>query len=149
MTLNTRINPPRFFRSMNTTFNDAVTNEVLPADVDYNYGVNSFDRPAGYEGPFARVYLSMASISSPASVVGIADSRRSSPFTINGGDAASGGGSVKWEDVDNQADGRRHVGNTGNKDTNAMNVMFMDGHSKFINTRQSMKPNIWSCRDDD
>lgn len=149
MTLNRNVNPPRFFRSRGGTGadvnRDCLTGQLLPAEIDYNYGVNNFSSPSGSEGPFHQNWRKLAAQPAPAQTAGIADSRRASPFSLSGGT-----GVYDWVSVEGQVDGRRHVGNRAPRDDNAANFTFMDGHSKFLRIRQSIaRPNIWSCRDDD
>ncbi len=149
MTLNRTVNPPRFFRTRGGTGpdvnRDCLTGQLLPAEIDYNYGVNNFSNPPGSEGPFHPRWRRMASQPVPAETAGIADSRRASPFSMSGGI-----GVYDWVSVEGQVDGRRHVGNRARRDDNAANFTFMDGHSKFVRIRQSIgRPNIWSCREDD
>ncbi len=93
----------------------------------------------------------MASVPAPASVAAFADSSGASPFSINAG----GAGSTDQTAVYGQVGAEKHSGgsrySTGDprRDQQRLNVAFLDGHSKFIGVRQSMKPNIWSARDDD
>jgi prepilin-type N-terminal cleavage/methylation domain-containing protein len=146
MTMNTSIVPNRFFITLGgsgaTANNDAVTNQPL-TNIDYNYGVNGFST-AGYEGPFHSTYRRLPSIPAPADVIGIADARRNSPYLIS--DSA---GSALWDVLEAQVDGRRHAGNSTRNDSNALNVMFMDGHSKFMTVRATMRPDLWTVRTDD
>jgi prepilin-type N-terminal cleavage/methylation domain-containing protein len=148
MVMNRAINPPRFWRTRGgtdaaTVNQDCATGQNVPAGIDYVYGVNNFST-ANFEGPFATKYLTLASIPEPASVIGIADSRGSSPYSISGGT-----GPADWDSLDGQVDGRRHTGNGARDNSNALNVMFIDGHSKFLTMRSSMRPNLWTVRTDD
>ena len=150
MTLNTAVTPAVFFRTRGGTGpdvnRDCRTGQLLGADIDYNYGVNNFSSPNGSEGPFDPDWRKMASQPVPAQTIGIADSRRASPFSMSGGT-----GVYDWTSVEGQVDGRRHVGNRAASNDNAANFTLMDGHSKFLRIRQTIaRPgNMWSCREDD
>ncbi len=152
--MNTAVNPPRFMRDRGGTgagvTNECVTGTPIPANVNYNYGVNAFGPPAGQSadtaGPFSGNVATLPAIPAPASVVGIADGRGASPWVL-------GGGLGPWDlpSVDGQVDGRRHMGNAANNPQNSVNVMFMDGHSKFLNLAQSVRVpgNVWTVREND
>ena len=153
MTMNTKINPPRFYRTRGGTGadvnRDAATGEDLGSkNIDYNYGVNGFGAPAGYEGPFDSKYRTLASIPAPAGVIGIADSRRASPYLMSGGS-----GTRDYASVADQVDGRRHPGVSSTRDPQAFaNITFLDGHSKYISIKKATFPSVpnqWSARDDD
>jgi prepilin-type N-terminal cleavage/methylation domain-containing protein/prepilin-type processing-associated H-X9-DG protein len=163
MVMNTSLNPPRFRRDrggvdpgVNT---DCTTGAAIPANMNYNYGVNAFTPPSGMKdstgGPFWTVTRNgvptmpngpMAAIPSPAGVAGIADGRGASPWALGGGS-----GPYDYPSVEGQVDGRRHVDNKASSPIGSMNVMFMDGHAKFTNLPQSVRQpgNIWTTRDDD
>jgi prepilin-type N-terminal cleavage/methylation domain-containing protein len=156
MVMNRNINPPRFYRSQGgspNNPNDCTTNAAIPnaATTDYNYAVNAFSANGsnanGTCGPWNSAVLSLPAIPSPANVAGIVDSRGSSPFSASGGT----GGAYSVTDVDGQVDGRRHVGNNANNAQNALNIVYMDGHSKFTNLHQSCRipGNIWTVTDAD
>lgn len=141
--LRTDITPSRIYRTpIGNTTSDAAGG-AIPAGVDYSYGINEF-RNSGLEGPFALNYRSLASLPAPASVVGFAEGRGSSPYSIRGGS-----GPHDYASVEAQVDGRRHTSQQVQKPENAATCVFMDGHTKFINIRSSMFPNIWTVRDDD
>jgi prepilin-type N-terminal cleavage/methylation domain-containing protein len=154
MTLNTSVTPPRFYRDRGGNppgvENDCVTGVPVPANVNYNYAVNAFGPPAGESaqtgGPFTAANLNLASMPSPANVAGVGEGRGSSPWSM-------GGGSGPWDypSVDAQVDARRHVENRSLNPAAAVNIMYMDGHSKFTNLPQSVRRpgNIWTVRDDD
>jgi prepilin-type N-terminal cleavage/methylation domain-containing protein len=146
MTMNTKVVPNRFFITLggsgSTANNDAVTGEPL-TDRDYNYGVNGFST-VNFEGPFLSTYRRLPSIPAPAEVIGIADSRRGSPYLIS--DSA---GAFLWDVLEAQVNGRRHAGTSSANDINSLNLMFMDGHSKFMTVRATMRPNLWTVRTDD
>jgi prepilin-type processing-associated H-X9-DG protein len=145
MRVNTAVNPPRFYRAPSGSSTAEATGGTLPTGVDYSYGINEFNSPSGYEGPFNPKYRTLASMPSPAGVAGMADSRGSSAYSITGGS-----GSRDFASVEAQVDGRRHPGNsTPGLPSATANIMFMDGHAKFTNIAQSMRPNVWSTRDDD
>ena len=163
MVQNTALNPPRFRRDRGGTGagvnNDCTTGAALPADTNYNYGVNSFFAPPNnrdaHGGPFWTVVRSgetvmpngnFAAIPAPATTVGISEGRGSSPWSLSGGNSA-------WDfaSLDGQVDGRRHMGTGAVDQTSAMNVMFMDGHAKFTNLVSGTRNpgRIWTVRDDD
>jgi prepilin-type N-terminal cleavage/methylation domain-containing protein len=139
----TDITPNRFYRTpLGNTTTDAAGG-AIPANTDYNYGINEFVN-SGAEGPFANAYRTLASIPAPANVAGIAEGRGSSPYSIRGGS-----GPYDYASVEAQVDGRRHTSRQAQKPENAATIMFMDGHAKFTNMHRSMRPNIWTVRDDD
>lgn len=149
MQLRTNINPPRFYRwpGGGAAGTDAAGGP-RPVDADYSYGMNEFSDPVPLgEGPFDYAYRKLASIPSPASTAGIAEGRGNSPCSIRGS-----GGAI-FTGVEAQVDGRRHTHKqltTGGRTDTFATVMFIDGHSKFVNLNQSvLKPNIWTARDDD
>jgi len=163
MTLNTSVNPPRFRRDrggVNPGVNlDCTTGVNLPADMNYNYGVNAFTPPSGTQdrtgGPFWTVTRSgvnvmpngnYAAIPSPAQTAGISEGRGASPWSLSGGS-----GPYDFASVDGQVDGQRHVERKSQSSLSSMNVMFMDGHAKWTNLRKSVQRpgNIWTTRDDD
>ncbi len=134
--------------------NDCRTNAAIPGGTaaDYNYGVNNFGLPVGQTdpllvGPFSNNILGLAAIPAPAGVVGIADSRFSSPAAISGG-------SGPWDlpSVAGQVHAMRHSGVTAGADPNGgLNAAFMDGHAKWISLGQSVRRpgNIWTCSEAD
>ena len=141
--LRTDITPNRLYRTpVGNTTTDAAGG-AIPAETDYNYGINEF-RDAGFEGPFALPYRALAAIPSPASTVCVAEGRGSSPYTVWGS-----GGSRNPAAVDAQVDGRRHASKQAGRPENAATLVFCDGHAKFTNLSLSMRPNIWTVRDDD
>ena len=152
MRMNTAVSPPRFMRDrggnppgVNT---ECVTGTIIPADVNYNYGVNQFAAPApapgDARGPFHPSILALAAIPAPANTVGVGEGRGASPWALGGGL-----GPYDYPSVDGQVDGRRHPGNRARLATNACNMIFMDGHSKFTNLAQSLRPNVWTCNEND
>jgi prepilin-type N-terminal cleavage/methylation domain-containing protein len=149
MEMNRTINPPRFYRTIGGSGaasiirRDCATGIVVPNGIDYVYGVNNFSF-RDFEGPFHTKYRSLPSIPEPASVIGIGDSRGNSPYSMSGGT-----GPHDWVSLNGQVDGQRHPGNRGRLDSNALNVMFIDGHSKYVTLRGSMRPNLWTVRTDD
>jgi len=161
MRLNTAVNPPRFMRDRGGTGTgvntECVTGVAIPANINYNYGVNAFTPPAGQPdntaGPWyinaagAMPNGSLAAIPRPADVIGVADSRGASPWSMAGGN-----GAWDYASVEAQCDSRRHANQSSSTDrTNAMNVIFMDGHAKFTNFSQTVRVpgNQWTVREDD
>jgi prepilin-type N-terminal cleavage/methylation domain-containing protein len=141
--MRTDITPNRFYRTpLGNTTTDAAGG-AIPANTDYNYGLNEFVN-AGAEGPFANLYRAYASIPAPASVAFVAEGRGSSPYSIRGGM-----GPYDYPSVEAQVDGRRHTSRQVQKPENAATIVYGDGHTKFTNMGYSMKPNIWTVRDDD
>jgi prepilin-type N-terminal cleavage/methylation domain-containing protein len=154
MTLNPATNT--FYRAQGgspNNPNDCRTNAPIPGgtSTDYNYGVNNMGAPAGqsadFGGPFTTANRNLASLAAPADVIGIADSKFSSPAFINGGDGP-------WDlpSVAGQAHGQRHSGAPTSTDpTAALNATFMDGHSKYVNLAKSVaRPgNLWTCNPTD
>ena len=154
MRLNTAVSPPRFWRDRGGSAspnNDCVTNGAIPAGAGYTYGVNSMGAAGGNGGPFhwdratqTAANSGLASMSAPAQTAGIAEGRGTSPWWL-----WDGSSTISLTNVDAQIDGRRHPAVQAGSPIAACNVMFMDGHAKFTFLRQSMKPNIWTIRDDD
>ena len=141
--MRTDITPNRFYRTpLGNTTTDAAGG-TIPTNVDYNYAVNEFTN-ANAEGPFSNVYRAIASQPAPASTALVAEGRGSSPYSIRGGS-----GPYDYASVEAQVDGRRHTSKLAQKPENAATVVFADGHTKFMNMYYSMKPNIWTVRDDD
>jgi prepilin-type N-terminal cleavage/methylation domain-containing protein len=149
------VNPPRFYRDFSSGGPDATTNAALPANVNYNYGVNAFaiaaGSPVGVGGVFgqqagtlAYPNLFLAAIPSPASTAAVAEGRGATPWFLSQGAPA-------YVSVDSQVHGRRHIanGDAALDKTAACMVVFCDGHAKFTNLSQSITPNVWSVRDDD
>lgn len=152
--LNNAVNPPRVMRDRGGTgagvTDECTTGTTIPANTNYSYGVNAFGPQPGQSadtaGPFNGNFLAMASLPAPANVIGIADGRGASPWSLGGGL-----GVYDLPSVDGQADGRRHVGTRALDPQNALTCMFMDGHAKFTNLAKSVaRPgNLWTVRDDD
>ena len=141
--MRTDIVPNRLYRTpLGNTTTDAAGGPI-PANTDYNYGMNEFIN-SGVQGPFAGAYRHLAAIPAPASTAGLAEGRGSSPYSIRGGS-----GPTDLKSVDAQVDGWRHGGKLALKPENAATVVFMDGHTKLVNVSQSLRPNIWTARDDD
>ena len=142
--------------------NDCRTNGAIPGgtNTDFNYGVNAFGPfPAGAAdeigGPFWAVTRggvltmpngSFASHQAPAETIAIADSRFSSPFAIS-----AANGMYDFDSVRGQVDGQRHTGEAATSRQIAMNVTFLDGHSKFINVAKSVASptNLWTVKGND
>jgi prepilin-type N-terminal cleavage/methylation domain-containing protein len=152
--LRTDITPNRLIRTtVGSTTQDAAGGLTIPTTTaygatvaawDYNYGINEF-RDVGFEGPFAFGYRTFTSIPSPSSTAMVVEGRGSSPYTVWGS-----GGSRNAAAVDAQVDGRRHASKQAlQKPENAATIVFCDGHTKFTNLSLSMRPNIWTVRDDD
>jgi prepilin-type N-terminal cleavage/methylation domain-containing protein len=156
MRMNTTVNPPRFFRDRGGTVAptniDCITGTTIPANVNYNYGVNAFGPPAGQANDFGGPFLTLAggvmpngalaSVPAPADVIMVADSRGASPWSIAGGN-----GPWDYPSVEGQADSRRHSGNNSTTDrTNSLTCIFMDGHAKFLPmSRTVARPgNMWT-----
>jgi len=120
--------------------------------MDYNYDVNNFGLPAGQTdpllaGPFNNNPLALPILPAPADVIGIGDSRFSSP-------AAMSGGTGPWDlpSVAGQCHAVRHSGTTAAADPNGgLNAVFMDGHGKYINLGRSVQRpgNVWTASDRD
>lgn len=167
MTVNTSVNPPRFWRSRGGStatqayLEDCVTGEQV-GDRDYNYGVNAFGTPVSgndaFRGPFRPIYdaggnitavTSMAEMPAPASVAGIADATSVSPWSLSN----TGTAAYNLDNVTNQVDGQRHTGvaNAANRRERWANIMFMDGHAKFTNINKSIQRpgNVWTMSDED
>ncbi len=153
MVQNPAVNPPRFMRDRGGTgagvTNECVTGQPIPANVNYNYGVNAFGPPAGQpadvSGPFSGNIGFLPAIPAPANVVGIADGRGASPWSLGGGD-----GPWDWPSIDGQVDSRRH--SEGRSSVNGgCSAMFMDGHAKFIGLAQSIRRpgNVWTVSEAD
>jgi prepilin-type N-terminal cleavage/methylation domain-containing protein len=147
------VNPPHFYRDhLANTSVDATTGTALPANTNYSYGLNSFaissGQPSGNGGVFgadstgAYPNLSLAAIPAPANTAAVAEGRGATPWFLSQGQPV-------YTSVDAQVDGRRHPGNQAGDKTNACTVIYMDGHARFTNLSQSVRPNIWSVRDDD
>lgn len=145
------VTPSRFYRDSGST--DA-TGVALPANVNYSYGVNAFAITGGGASGNGGVFgqdtttlgypnLPLPAILSPAGTAAVAEGRGATPWFLS----QSG---PSYASVDAQVDGRRHLANNpaGDK-TNACMVVYCDGHAKFTNLSQSIRPNIWSVRDDD
>lgn len=160
MTLNTSVNPPRFWRDRGgaqpDAINDCVTGQPL-GERNYNYGVNAFDKPPdqtpplddSYRGPF-RTLTTLAEMPAPAQTAGIADgSEGASPWAMSGGSGPNGCYNV--DNVGGQVAGTRHTGRGTTRQQQAANIMFMDGHAKWTNVAQSVKVpgNIWTMSDKD
>ncbi len=134
--------------------NDCRTNGAIPGGttMDYNYGVNNFGVPAGQtditlNGPFSNNILNLAAITSPAGVIGIADSRFSSPAAISGGNGP-------WDiaSVAGQVHAVRHSGVTATADpSGGVTAAFMDGHAKYVGLGTSVRRpgNMWTVSDAD
>jgi prepilin-type N-terminal cleavage/methylation domain-containing protein len=159
------INPAtgRFYRSQGgspANNNDCRTNAAIPnfARVDYNYAVSAWAPPTGLGNNFGGVFLTLttpipgtmpngalAAIPKPAETAAVCDSRGASPYSASGG-----AGPYTFTDVAGQVDGGRHPAVAADSNDAALNVMFMDGHSKFVNLRRSMSlpGNIWTVADD-
>jgi prepilin-type N-terminal cleavage/methylation domain-containing protein len=159
MTLNTSVNPPRFWRDRGGTgagvTNDCVTGTAV-GQRNYTYAVNAFAAPAqapangnlAFRGPFNRL-TSMAEMPAPAGTAGIVEGRGASPWSAGGGN-----GAYDQPSVDDQTDGRRHTGalnNTTQRNERWQNIMYMDGHAKWTNTLRSVQRpgNIWTMSDAD
>jgi len=152
--LRTDITPNRLIRTpVGNTTTDAAGGLTIPtiavyganvAAWDYNYGINEY-RDVNFEGPLAFGKRSLMAIPSPASTALVAEGRGSSPYTIwgsNGPNNAAG--------VDAQVDGRRHTSKVAfQRPENSATVVYADGHTKFTNISLSLRPNIWTVRDDD
>lgn len=148
------IDPPRFYRDFSSGGPDATTNAALPANTNYNYGVNAFaitgGGPAGNGGVFGQdtttlgyPNLALAAIPAPANTAAVAEGRGATPWFLS----QSG---PSYASVDAQVDGRRHLANNAALDkTNACMIVYCDGHAKFTNLALSITPNVWSVRDDD
>jgi prepilin-type processing-associated H-X9-DG protein len=162
--MNTTITPQRLYRdrggSTNATW-DCVANAVPPDSANYSYGVNATGPTSGANagntsmaGPWfeypvgARIFpnSALASITAPASTAGIGEGRGASPWWLYAGGNT---GPAVSSTIDSQVDGRRHPGNQAGDKTNGCNMMFMDGHAKYINLFQSVSPNIWTVSDQD
>jgi prepilin-type N-terminal cleavage/methylation domain-containing protein/prepilin-type processing-associated H-X9-DG protein len=161
MRLNTANNPPRFWADQGGTVcaNDC-RGAALPANTNYNYAVNAFGPtattvyPPGVaanattsRGPFSNATTQMLSqIPAPAEVVGVVEGRGCSAWTAGGG-----AGPYDLASVDGQVDGRRHMTGASAAAGGACNMMFVDGHAKFIILTQSVKSpgNVWTFRTDD
>jgi prepilin-type N-terminal cleavage/methylation domain-containing protein/prepilin-type processing-associated H-X9-DG protein len=166
MTQNMALNPPRFRRDRGGTgaaFDDdcsSLTGGKIPADQNYNYGVNAIFPASGLRdttaGPFHTLadgtmpFGPLATIEQPASTAAIADGRGTSPWAIQGNQPYAP--ITSNQGMEGQVDGRRHVepGLAGNTNA-AANIMFADGHAKFTNLNQSIQRpgNIWTVRTDD
>lgn len=146
------VNPPRFYRDHIGSANDATTNAALPANTNYNYGVNAFFSstvPQGGWGVFGMdaagnsPNLALAAIPSPAQAAAITEGRGATPWYLSQSLPTA-------VSVDAQVDGRRHPAISAAGDpTAAANIIFMDGHAKFTFLRQSMSPNVWTVQDTD
>lgn len=149
------IDPPRFYRDFSSGGPDATTNAALPANTNYNYGVNAFaitgGGAAGNGGVFGQdtttlgyPNLALAAIPAPANTVAVAEGRGATPWFLSQGTPV-------YASVDSQANGRRHIsnGDAALDKTAACMVVYCDGHAKFTNLALSVAPNIWSVRDDD
>lgn len=165
MTQNLQQNPPRFRRDRGGTVNantdcSSLLGGNVPADQNYNYGVNAIFPAARLRdttaGPFYTLadgsmpFGALATIEQPASTAAIADGRGTSPWAIQGNQPYAV--ITSNQGMEGQVDGRRHVepGLAGNTNA-AANVMFADGHAKFTNINQSIQRpgNIWTVRTDD
>ncbi|GAB4461663.1 MAG: hypothetical protein OHK0029_27320 [Armatimonadaceae bacterium] len=157
MVLNTAIDPPRFWRRREGGGGrDAATGEAVPGDIDYTFGVNGVYGRGDWAGsltcgPWADYrFLALPIMPAPAEVVAVADTTGASGYAIR---CFNCSGNIA--NLDGQVDAGRHMGMLGSpnaaerRQRGALNVIFADGHAKFVTLSGSMSPNIWTIRTDD